>query len=62
MIIPYFEYSGKQIFYQLKDNNSPNSLIFIHGAGDNSNIWENQLYLKVDYNIMAIDLPSHNKP
>ena len=24
-------------------------------------MWENQLYLKVDYNIIAIDLPSHNK-
>ncbi|NVM37393.1 MAG: alpha/beta hydrolase, partial [Candidatus Lokiarchaeota archaeon] len=59
--IPYFEYSGKQIFYQIKDNNSQNTLILIHGAGGNSNIWENQFYLKIDYNIIAIDLPSHNK-
>ena len=36
-------------------------LILIHGAGNNSNIWENQFYLKIDYNIIAIDLPSHNK-
>jgi pimeloyl-ACP methyl ester carboxylesterase len=24
-------------------------------------VWENQFYLKIDYNIIAIDLPSHNK-
>ncbi|MCK4371124.1 MAG: alpha/beta hydrolase [Candidatus Lokiarchaeota archaeon] len=59
--IPYFEYSGKQIFYQIKDNNSQNTLVFIHGAGENSNIWENQFYLNIEYNIIAIDLPSHNK-
>ncbi len=59
--MPYFEYSGKQIFYQIKDNNSEKILIFIHGAGGNSNIWEHQFYLKVDFNIIAIDLPSHNK-
>ncbi|MFX0023338.1 MAG: alpha/beta fold hydrolase [Candidatus Hermodarchaeota archaeon] len=61
IIIPYFEYSGKQIFYQLKDNSSKNLLILIHGAGGNSNVWENQFYLKINYNIIAIDLPSHNK-
>ncbi len=59
--IPYFEYSGKQIFYQIKDNNSKKTLIFIHGVGGNSNIWDNQFYLKIDYTIIAIDLPSHNK-
>ena len=59
--IPYFEYSGKQIFYQIKDTDSQSSLILIHGAGGSSNIWENQFYLDIDYNIIAIDLPSHNK-
>ncbi len=61
MIIPYFEYSKKQIFYQIKDNNSQNTLLFIHGSGGNSNFWENQFYLNIDYNIIAVDLPSHNK-
>ncbi|MFX1378804.1 MAG: alpha/beta fold hydrolase [Promethearchaeota archaeon] len=61
LIIPYFEYSGKQIFYQIKDNNSKNILILIHGAGGNSNVWENQFYLNINYNIIALDLPSHNK-
>ncbi|MFX1322290.1 MAG: alpha/beta fold hydrolase [Promethearchaeota archaeon] len=61
LAIPYFEYSGKQIFYQIKDNNSQKTLIFIHGSGGNSNIWDNQFYLNIDYNIIALDLPSHNK-
>ena len=61
LAIPYFEYSGKQIFYQIKDNNSKNILILIHGAGGNSNVWESQFYLNIDYNIIALDLPSHNK-
>ncbi|UCC21324.1 MAG: alpha/beta hydrolase [Promethearchaeota archaeon] len=60
-MIPYFEYSGKQIFYQIKDNNSKKILILIHGSGGNSNVWENQFYLNIDYNIIALDLPSHNK-
>ncbi len=61
LAIPYFKYFGKQIFYQIRDNNSQKTFIFIHGAGGNSNIWENQFYLNIDYNIIAIDLPSHNK-
>jgi pimeloyl-ACP methyl ester carboxylesterase len=61
LIIPYFEYLDKQIFYQIRENNSENALILIHGSGGNSNVWENQYYLKIDYNIIAIDLPSHNK-
>ncbi|MFX1501558.1 MAG: alpha/beta fold hydrolase [Promethearchaeota archaeon] len=59
--MPYFEYSGKQIFYQIKDNDSGNLLILIHGAASSSNMWESQFYLNIDYNIVAIDLPSHNK-
>ncbi len=58
--IPYFEYSGKKVFYQVKDNNSNKALIFIHGSGGNSNIWKDQFNLGINYDIMALDLPSHN--
>ena len=61
LLIPYLEYLDKQIFYQVKDNNSQNILILMHGSGGNSNVWENQMYLNIDYNIIAFDLPSHNK-
>ncbi|MFX0174797.1 MAG: alpha/beta fold hydrolase [Candidatus Hodarchaeota archaeon] len=33
----------------------------IHGSGGSSIIWENQFNLKVNYNIIALDLPSHDK-
>ncbi|MFX1316915.1 MAG: alpha/beta fold hydrolase [Promethearchaeota archaeon] len=58
--MPYFDYSGKKIYYHLIDNSSQQTLIFIHGSGGNSNIWKNQFKLKVECNIIAIDLPSHN--
>jgi pimeloyl-ACP methyl ester carboxylesterase len=59
--MPYFEYSGKKIFYQVKDNDSQRALIFIHGSGGNSDVWKEQLKLKINYNIYTLDLPSHSK-
>jgi pimeloyl-ACP methyl ester carboxylesterase len=61
IVIPFITYLDKQIYFQIKDNNSEKALIFIHGSGGNSNIWHNQLKLNVDYNVIAIDLPSHSK-
>jgi pimeloyl-ACP methyl ester carboxylesterase len=61
LLIPYFEYSGKKIFYQVKNNDSPRAIIFIHGSGGNSDIWKDQLKLNVNYNLYTLDLPSHSK-
>jgi len=61
LTIPYFEYSGKKIYYQVKNNDSQRAIIFIHGSGGNSHVWKDQLMLKVDYNIYTLDLPSHSK-
>ncbi|MFX1593452.1 MAG: alpha/beta fold hydrolase [Promethearchaeota archaeon] len=36
-------------------------MFLVHGSGGNSNVWDNQFYLNINYNIIAIDLPSHNK-
>ncbi|MHA2132116.1 MAG: alpha/beta fold hydrolase, partial [Promethearchaeota archaeon] len=58
--MPYFDYSGKKIFYQFKDNKSRQAIIFIHGCGENSNEWKHQFELNIDYNIYALDLPSCN--
>ncbi|MHA1885500.1 MAG: alpha/beta fold hydrolase [Promethearchaeota archaeon] len=33
----------------------------MHGSGGNSDVWKDQLNLDVDYNIYALDLPSHSK-
>lgn len=35
------------------------AIIFIHGSGENSSAWKNQLKLNIIYNLVAIDLPSH---
>jgi len=37
------------------------AIVFIHGSGGSSNIWKNQLKLRVDYDLIALDLPSHHK-
>jgi len=57
--VPYFTFKEKQIYYQIREVSNQNALIFIHGSGENSNAWENQLNLNIDYNLIALDLPSH---
>lgn len=59
--IPFVECFNKEIYYQIKDNESQRALIFIHGSGGNSNTWINQLKLKINYKLIALDLPSHSK-
>ncbi len=58
--MPFFNYNNKKIFYQIKKKDSQNALLFIHGSGSTSNIWKNQFNLEIHYDILAIDLPSHN--
>ena len=58
--MPLFEYNGKKIYYQFKENEEKNAIIFIHGSGENSIVWKGQLNdLNLNYNLIAIDLPSH---
>jgi pimeloyl-ACP methyl ester carboxylesterase len=57
----YFEIEGKKIFYRIREFDKNKALIFIHGSGGNSNTWKNQLDLDVDYDLVALDLPSHDK-
>ena len=60
--MPFLEYKEKKIFYQIKESESNKAIIFIHGSGGNSNVWKNQLAsLDINYNIIAIDLPSHDQ-
>ncbi len=60
--MPFLEYKGKKIFYQIKEADTKQAIIFIHGSGGNSHTWKNQL-AKLDtiYNLIAIDLPSHDQ-
>ena len=58
--MPFFEYNGKRIFYQFREKEKERAIIFIHGSGENSHLWKDQLYaLNLNYNLIAIDLPSH---
>ncbi len=62
--MPYLNFKGKKIYYQLKENNVASSqnkgLIFIHGSGSTSLIWQNQIDgLNLDYKLIAVDLHSH---
>jgi len=60
--MPFFEYKGKNIFYQIKEKVPTKALIFIHGSGGSSYIWKEQMeQLNLDFSLIAIDLPSHGK-
>ena len=59
--MPVFQLDGKDIYYQIREVDNKNALIFIHGSAGSSECWKNQLNLDIDYNLIAIDLPSHAK-
>ncbi|MHA1310684.1 MAG: alpha/beta fold hydrolase [Candidatus Helarchaeota archaeon] len=63
MNLPYLEINGVNIFYQDSDPNSTSNqktIIFIHGAGENSNLWKFQFSeLSKYFRIISIDLPGH---
>jgi pimeloyl-ACP methyl ester carboxylesterase len=57
----YLEFEDKKIFYEIRESGKSKALIFIHGSGGNSNYWKNQFDLEVNCDIVALDLPSHDK-
>lgn len=57
----YFKFEDKKIFYEIRASGKSKALIFIHGSGGNLNTWKNQFGLDVNYDIVALDLPSHDK-
>lgn len=57
----YLEFDKKKIFYSITKSGKSKALIFIHGSGGSSYIWKNQLNLSINYDIIALDLPSHDK-
>jgi len=64
--MPYIDFKGKKLFYIIKEKNEARlnnrAIIFIHGSGGVSLIWQNQLESnKLKYNLLAVDLPSHGK-
>jgi pimeloyl-ACP methyl ester carboxylesterase len=57
----FLEIENKKIFYDIKESGKPKAIIFIHGSGGSSYTWKNQLNLDIQYDIVALDLPSHDK-
>ena len=57
----FFNYKGKKIFYKIKNAESKNFLLFIHGSGGDSTIWKHQFEIDNNYSLIALDLPSHNR-
>ena len=48
-------------FYPAEDGNTE-TIVLLHGFGGNSRIWKYQLpLLSKHYNVLTIDLPSHNE-
>lgn len=57
----FFSFNEKSVYYQIKESKTQNLVLFVHGSGGNSNIWKNQMNLNLNYDIIAVDLPSHGK-
>ena len=57
----YLTIEEKKIYYNIKKSGCNRAIIFVHGSGGSSYTWINQLNLDVDYNLIALDLPSHDK-
>lgn len=53
-------YQNKKIFYRIIGNGNP--VVFIHGFGEDGNIWSSQVeYLKDKFNLIIPDLPGSGK-
>jgi len=57
----YLKVEDKKIFYVIRESGHSKALVFIHGSGGSSYTWKNQLTLDIDYDLIALDLPSHDK-
>ena len=57
----YLKINNKKIFYDIIESGKSQALVFIHGSGGSSYTWKNQLNLAIDYDLIVLDLPSHDK-
>ena len=57
----YFKIEDKKIYYNIKKSGSNRAIIFVHGSGGSSYTWKNQAKLDIDYDLIILDLPSHDK-
>ena len=57
----YLKIEDKRIYYNINKSGSNRAIIFVHGSGGSSYTWKNQLNLDIDYDLITLDLPSHDK-
>jgi len=57
----YLKVEDKKIFYNIRESGKSKALVFIHGSGGSSYTWKNQFDLEVNYDLISLDLPSHDK-
>ncbi len=57
--MPFHIVEGKRIFYQVEGQGSP--LVLIHGSLGNRRLWNQQLPLAEEFQLILIDLPGHGE-
>ena len=56
------DFQGRQVSCQYSKTDSDTTIFFVHGAGNDSNIFTKQFHaLKQRFNIIAVDLPGHGQ-
>lgn len=56
----YLNYQGHSIYYRMIGSGKP--VVFIHGFGEDSNVWNNQIeFLKSKFQLIIPDLPGSGK-
>ena len=54
-------YGGMSMYFEERGNNAAPTILFIHGGGISSWMWEKQLEYFKDYHCIVVDLPEHGK-
>ena len=57
--MPSIDVSGASVSYE--ERGSGKSIVFVHGACENSSFWNHQKILSDRYRIVTLDLPGHGK-
>ncbi len=55
----YLMVQGQQLYHE--EEGSGKSIVFVHGACENSSFWNHQKSLSDRYRVLTLDLPSHGK-
>src|SRR5487761_144308 len=57
--MPHQTIQGNSVYYD--EEGSGKSIVFVHGACENSSFWNHQKSLSDRYRVIALDLPGHGR-